>query len=157
MKKCLVLLGLFLGLISTNLYAGDSSSGCGLGWAVFKKNSLVSSSLRATTNAIFLNSIAMTFGTSGCAKHSIVKNEAKQLHFSETNYPQLVAQMSQGQGEYVNSMAGLMGCDSAAFSQTMQQNFSQVVPAADSATELVQNMQLQVLTNESLARSCGII
>ncbi|MCP4912184.1 MAG: DUF3015 domain-containing protein [Oligoflexia bacterium] len=157
MKKCLVLLGLFLGLISTNLYAADSSSGCGLGWAVFKKNSLVSSSLRATTNAFFLNTIAMTFGTSGCAKHSIVKNEAKQLHFSETNYPQLVAQMSQGQGEYVNSMAGLMGCDSAVFSQTMQQNFSQVVPSADSAKELVQNMQLQVLTNESLARSCGII
>tara|TARA_R110002072_G_scaffold534_6_gene3934 strand:+ start:110221 stop:110694 length:474 start_codon:yes stop_codon:yes gene_type:complete len=157
MKKLVLLLGLALSFTSTNIMAGDSSSGCGLGWAVFKDNSLVSSSLRATTNAFFLNTIAMTFGTSGCAKHSIVKNEKKQIHFSETNYPQLVAQMSQGQGEYMNGMAGLMGCDSAVFSQTMQSNFSQVVPTSDNATELVQNMQLQVLTNEKLASSCGLI
>lgn len=59
---------------TTVVMAGDSSSGCGADWYIFKKNSLVSSSLRATTNAILLNAtFGMTFGTSNCSQHSIVK------------------------------------------------------------------------------------
>ena len=47
----------------------------------FFLNSLLSSSLRATTNAILLNgTFGMTFGTSNCSKHSIVKKEFQKIH-----------------------------------------------------------------------------
>ena len=80
-------------LVSVSAMAGDSSSGCGLGWQVFKDNSLVSSSSRAITNVTFLNTGAMTFGTSGCAKHSIVKNEAKAIHYAQANQNQLMVDL----------------------------------------------------------------
>lgn len=156
MKKTILSL-IFLAFMSTPVLAADSSSGCGLGWAIFKKNSLVSSSLRATTNAIFLNTVAMTFGTSGCAQHSIVKNEKKSIHYTESNYDQLVADMSRGQGEYVSGLAGIIGCDQGVLGQTLQQNLGSVLPSHQNPSELIQNVQLQVLTQEPLAKACGII
>jgi len=75
MKQTLVLVLTLL--VSTSAFAaGDQSSGCGLGWEIFKKNSLVSSSLRSSTNAMASNSVAMTSGTSGCPKHgSVMKDQ----------------------------------------------------------------------------------
>lgn len=156
MKKLLI--GLCFSLLLSPAMAGDSSSGCGLGWAVFKKNSLISSALRATTNAMFLNTIAMTSGTSGCAKHSIVKNDKKSLHFMDANKHQLMTEMAYGQGEYVSGLAELMGCDTAVFSQKMKEGYSDVFAREDmKARELVNRVQAQILLNKDLAASCGLI
>ncbi len=155
-KKLLLVLG--LSLLMTPAMAGDSSSGCGLGWQVFKKNSLISSALRSTTNAIFLNTVAMTFGTSGCAQHSIVKNDKKSLHFMDANKHQLMTEMAYGQGEYVSGLASLMGCDATVFSEKMKDNYQEVfVREGMQARELVNRVQAQILLNKDLANSCGII
>ena len=138
--------------------AGDSSSGCGLGWMVFKKNSLISSALRATTNAIFLNSIAMTFGTSGCAQHSIVKNEKKSLHYAENNLPQLMVDMASGEGEFINGFAQTLGCDGAEFSKAAQANYGKIITKQEmKAPEFLNNVHGAILSDETLARSCGLI
>lgn len=153
-----LLMALCFGLLVTPAMAGDSSSGCGLGWAVFKDNSLISSALRATTNAMFLNTIAMTSGTSGCAKHSIVKNDKKSLHFMDANKHQLMTEMAYGQGEYVSGLAELMGCDAAVFGQTMKEGYSDVFAREDiQPRELVNRVQAQILLNKDLAASCGLI
>lgn len=143
----------------SNAFAGDSSSGCGLGWMVLKKNSLVSSSLRATTNAMFLNSIAMTFGTSGCANHSIVKNDAKGMHFTQANYLQLMAEMAQGEGEYVTGLAQAMGCSDvkSTFARTMQNNYENVFTSGSNAIGVFNNIKRQVKNNDLLNRNCNII
>lgn len=155
-RKLIMALGLSLLMLPT--LAGDSSSGCGLGWAVFKDNSLISSALRATTNAIFLNTIAMTSGTSGCAKHSIVKNDKKSLHFMDANKHQLMTEMAYGQGEYVSGLATLMGCDAQVFSETMKERYQEVFAREGmKARELVNRVQAQILLNKNLAASCGLI
>ena len=68
MKKCLISLAI---LFSINAMAKDGSSGCGPGWYLLKKNSILSSSLRVTTNGIFFptTTLGMTIGTSNCSKH----------------------------------------------------------------------------------------
>lgn len=153
-----LLIGLTLSLLSLGTFAGDSSSGCGLGWAVFKDTSLVSSALRATTNAFFLNTIAMTSGTSGCAKHSIVKNDKKSLHFMDANKHQLMTEMALGNGEYVSALSQLMGCEEVAFTQNMRENFQNVFVREDMpARELVNRVQMQIISNKELAASCGLI
>lgn len=155
LKKSLTLLA--FAFILTNAQAADSSSGCGLGWAVFKDNSLISSALRATTNAMFFNTIGMTFGTSGCARHSIVMNDKKTLHFTEANHNVLKLEVAQGRGEHLNGLSHLMGCSPDVFSTTLQKNYNQVFKNEEvSPRELVNNIQAQVVSNEDLARSCGI-
>ncbi len=57
--------------------AEDKSSGCGLGWKVTSRQSLLSSYVRYITNAVTTSTFAMTSGTSGCDSHSIVKNDKK--------------------------------------------------------------------------------
>ena len=80
-------------VISGTAYGADGSSGCGPGWYILKDNSLVSSALRATTNGILVPvvTLGMTFGTSNCSKHKIVKKEKESLHFVTMNYFELKA------------------------------------------------------------------
>jgi len=121
-KGSLKLLGLAVtltcaGLMSVKTYADDSSSGCGLGWMLFKKNSLVSSYSRAATNATFSSTFGMTSGTSGCAAHSIVKNDKLPEYFVETHLAQLQTDLMLGQGVYLQAFALGLGCQEQEFSQ----------------------------------------
>lgn len=145
-------------LLSTPAFSADSSSGCGLGWQVFKKNSLISSALRATTNAIFLNTVAMTFGTSGCAQHSIVKNDKKSLHFMDANKHHLMSEMALGQGEHLNALSQIMGCNEESFSAAMKHNYSDIFRNdAVSARQLVNLVKAQMILQPELRKGCGLI
>lgn len=155
-SKWIVLVALIV--LGRATFAADSSSGCGLGWQVFKKNSLVSSSLRATTNAFFLNTIAMTFGTSGCAKHSIVKNDKKSLHFLENNLPMVQAEMAMGSGEYINGLAQTFGCDENTFSGHMQNNYSKVFNQNNKkAYDVLIAVEKEIVLNPTMLKACGLI
>ncbi len=103
---------LFWCLLEVHALAIDGSSGCGPAWYVFKENSLVSSSLRATTNTILLPTVTfgMTFGTSDCAKHSIVDNDKHSLYFLAHNRDVLASQLARGKGEHLNSFGDSLGC-----------------------------------------------
>ena len=57
MKK--IILIVLVAMFSTQLLAADGSSGCGPGWYVTKKNSLLSSAIRATTNAILIPTVTL--------------------------------------------------------------------------------------------------
>lgn len=125
-----------------NTYAGDSSSGCGLGWEVVSKNSLISSYTRTLINATTSSTIAMTLGTSGCAKHSIVKNDKKDIHYAESNFHELMLEMSQGEGEHLKGFALAMGCvdaEVATFAKAAQSNYGQIFKANAQPADLVQN------------------
>ncbi len=156
-KTLLVLVGLFLGM---NAFAADGSSGCGAGWYIFKKNSLISSSLRATTNAMLLNTIGMTFGTSNCSKHSIVKNDMKAIHFTEYTFAQLKREMASGNGDYFLAMADIMGCGqySGDFGQVVRSNYSNIFNAnTKTPADMVQNLENEIKKNQSLSKNCQII
>jgi hypothetical protein len=74
MKNILVLLvGVAVLMTSSLAFSDDQSSGCGLGWQVTQRMSLLSSAVRTTTDWFLPNTFSMTSGTSGCAHHDIVK------------------------------------------------------------------------------------
>ncbi|WP_372652164.1 DUF3015 domain-containing protein [Halobacteriovorax sp.] len=156
MKK---LLFVFVLLISTQSFAADSSSGCGLGWAVLKKNSLVSSFTRTFINATFSNTLGMTFGTSGCAQHSIVKNESKIIHFAEANYYQLQKEIALGEGNYLTAFSGLIGCENSInFNQKIQKSFDKIYPELSTTpTAALKNILQTVQSDQELSRNCHII
>lgn len=154
-----IITGLLALLSATSLFAADSSSGCGMGYEIAPKQSLVSSSTRSIVNATFSSSIGMTMGTSGCARHSIVKNDAKGIHFAEANMNQLAVEMARGNGEFVASFATVLGCqNSQAFGSMVQANYETILPSVKtSGVELYNNVKAQIKNNASLASSCSLI
>lgn len=128
MKKILALSAF---LVAGSVYAADSSNGCGLGWRIAPKQSLLSSSTRSTTNAFLPNTFSMTFGTSGCAQHSIVKKDRAIEHFVEANFENLQIEMAQGQGESVATLGEIMGCDSNFAART------QAAPIAQAPSDIL--------------------
>ena len=154
-----IIIGLLALISATSVFAADSSSGCGYGWEVAPKQTLVSSSTRSLVNATLSNSIAMTLGTSGCAKHSIVKNDSKGIHFAEANLNQLAIEMARGNGEFVAGFSSVFGCqNSRAFGSMVQANYETVLPSANtSGVELYNNVKAQIKNNASLAASCSLI
>lgn len=156
MKK-LVLLAFFTAL-SSNLFAADGSSGCGAGWYVFKENSLISSALRASTNATFFSTVGMTFGTSNCAKHKIVQKEKEAVHFAEANYDTLMIEMGQGQGEFMAALSGLVGCTGEGFGAAAQANYTKLFNEnVTDGQSFYQNFKGVVMTSADLAKACGVI
>jgi hypothetical protein len=145
-------------LVSFGALAADSSSGCGLGWEVAPKQSLVSSFTRNLVNATASSTIAMTLGTSGCAKHSIVQNDAKGIHFAEANLNQLAIDFSRGNGEFVNGFAAVFGCQNVnAFGSMVQSNYDSVMTNNVSGVELYNNVKKEIQKNAALSQSCTLI
>ena len=130
-----------------------------MGYEVAPKQSLVSSSTRSIVNGTFSNTVAMTLGTSGCAKHSIVKNDAKGIHFAEANMNVLALEMARGNGEFVTTFASVYGCNnSEAFGSMVQSNYETVLPASNtSGVELYNNVKPQIRNNATLSASCSLI
>ena len=154
-----LIIGLLALVATTSAFAADSSSGCGMGYEVAPKQSLVSSSTRSIVNATFSSTVGMTLGTSGCAKHSIVKNDAKGIHFAEANMNVLALEMARGNGEFVASFASVYGCNnSEAFGSMVQSKYESVLPTAStSGVELYNNVKAEIRNNASLSASCSLI
>jgi len=128
--------------VTSAVYAKDGSSGCGAGWYIFKKNSLVSSSLRATTNAILLNAtFGMTFGTSNCSQHSIVKTEKEAIYFAESNHNQLMLDIARG--EYLSAFSEIVGCKEESLGKSLQENFNKIyVEESDNSVKVLDRIVL---------------
>ena len=156
MKLTLVaLLSIFM---LTPAHAEDQSSGCGLGWQLFKKNSLVSSSLRATTNQFASNTIAMTSGTSGCAKHDIVMKQKEAIYFAEANYQKLINEMAEGKGEHVQAFAAVLGCNPSAANKAaavFQSRYESIFTTDQIAPEQMLNNVANAIGGSSIASDCG--
>lgn len=154
-----IIIGLIALVSASSVMAGDSSSGCGMGWQVAPRQSLVSSTTRTIVNATFSSTIGMTLGTSGCARHSIVQNDKKGIHFAEANLNQLALEMARGNGEFVTSFASVFGCqNSKAFGSMVKANYEVVLPSEKtSGVELYNNVKAQIKNNATLATNCSLI
>ena len=161
MKKLLAAAAfLTLPFISSMARAADGSSGCGPAWYVFKENSILSSSLRATTNGILwpTTTIGMTLGTSNCAKHSLVIKEKAAIHFATIAYNDLQIQLSQGSGDHLGAFATTLGCSwqyQQEFNAALQKNYGNIFPTETTEALDVVDHTIQVLrANPSLAAAC---
>jgi len=155
----IVLLFAVMMFLAAPLYARDSSSGCGLGWEVNGDNSFLGTSTRGTTHATFVPTFSMSFGTSGCAKHSVVQNEKRGLHYAEGNFASLMVEMSVGQGEVLNGFAAVMGCgtEQSAFGQIMQARYGEIFTSVDiTPVDMYHNVMRQIRADNQLAGSCSL-
>lgn len=143
-------------LVSTfSVFAQDKGDGCGLGWQVTNKRTLSATTTRGTTNGTVPPTFGMTTGTIGCERHSIVKNGMESIHYANANLDQLVIELAQGNGEYVNSFAATLGCsDASAFASTMQSNYSKIVTDSVNGSVLLENVKAQIKSNNL---SCSVM
>lgn len=139
MKK-LLLLGMMLGA-SAQASSGGGSDGCGLGWQITSKKTMVATTTRATTNAVVPPTFGMTTGTIGCDQHPIAMRDVPAVQFVATNYDALLLDMAQGEGEMLSAFARTLGCrNPAVFGEMTRKEFSSLTEGADSL-ELVRRVQ----------------
>lgn len=145
---------------SLQAFARDGSSGCGPGWYVFQKNSILSSSLRATTNGILLPTvtIGMTFGTSNCAKHSLVMSEKEGLKFATENYFEIAFESAKGNGPSLTTYGDIMGCRGKSlelFKNKMKKNTDQIF-SKDSIDpqKVLKETYIMIFNDKELGQSC---
>lgn len=100
-----------LSIASSVLAAGYGAAGCGFGGMLIKENKILHQ-----IGAWFLNGIlgnqtfGITSGTSECGGMKGVMADQDQERFVESNYQALAKEMAAGEGENLNTLAGLLGC-----------------------------------------------
>ena len=128
MKKTLLLGTCFaLALMVSPAKAIDSTGGCGLGSMAWKGQSGIIPQVAAMlTNSTFLNTIGVTLGTSGCDPNGRVTGGTGKLvlAFIENNMEQFAMDASRGNGETIETIAGILDVDSKELGAKAQQNFA---------------------------------
>lgn len=169
MIKKVLGLCIVIGLIAMPALASDKGAGCGLGKVVFEGNSgFLSHTVASTTNGLGsgtsgLNTqnLGMTFGTLGCDANSVIKADFEQATFVTANLENISQDMAVGNGQYLESLAGLMGCpsaDYAAFGEFTQKNYPQLVSDPNvSADELLSGLKAELAGDPRLSASCRSI
>jgi hypothetical protein len=154
--------GLVVGLsfiMGSFAWGADGSSGCGPGWYVVKENSLVSSSVRGTTNGILgpVVTFGMTSGTSNCAKHKLVKSEKRSLHFATMNHFELKGEIAKGDGPYLNAFAQTLSCPpdvSQRLNRKLKGNFKSLYEGKRDPRRTLMEVHKIISQDEKLKRAC---
>lgn len=144
MKKVLLLsIGVLFGMQTGLAMASnpDTGPGCGLGklvWADYKNQKEIAPQvLMATTNGTFgSTTFGISTGTSGCTNDGKILSEHKTTTFASLNLDALSAEMAQGQGEHLASLASLMGVPAehqADFFAMTQERYTSLVQAGETS------------------------
>jgi hypothetical protein len=116
-----IMMFLLLGMAFVCVHAGvtfaaknsDTGPGCGLGtlaWADYKHpKNIAPQVMMATTNGTLFNTVGISFGLSGCTNDGTVMAEHKAEMFVASTFESLSQDMARGQGEYLASLAMMMG------------------------------------------------
>lgn len=131
MKKIVTIAALALAGSMGTAHADNTGAGCGLGQQVFKGQSgLFAHVAAATTNGTFMNQwFGLSFGSLGCDATSTVSNEYLKKTFVASNMDNLADDVAKGQGEYLSSLANLMGIqdqDKQRFFDVAQNNYDSI-------------------------------
>lgn len=139
----------------------DTGPGCGLGkmaWADYQnQKEILPQVLMATTNGTGMNTFAISTGTSGCTNDGKIMGEHKTTMFASLNFEALSAEMAQGQGEHLASLASLMGVPAerhAAFFAMTQERYTSLVQAGEaSPVALVKSLNEAIEGHQVLAQA----
>jgi hypothetical protein len=91
------------------------------------------------TNGIFFNqTFGVSTGTSGCTQDGTVRSTWKTAMFIDGNKERLARDMSVGSGEALDSLAHLLGvetADRATFNRVARDNMKSIFPSDNAATD----------------------
>ena len=163
-KKAIGLTLVFGLALASSVLAVDKGPGCGPGKVIMEGNSGILFHSSATTTDDIIgggwgNLLAMTSGTSGCDTDEVIqRDEFLQQQFVANNLESLSEEMAQGRGEHLYSLAGLMGCSSAVYSDlgsVTQQKFESLFPTVTTlSTDLLSGLKREIAAHPKLAGSC---
>jgi len=146
MKKMLLVIALVV-VFAVPVYAapaGQYNYGCGLGAVAFKdgsaNDSILLQNVATCLNATGMASIAITVGTSECAKPAKVAGNERLNEFAYKNLDDLARDIAAGQGETVTTVAVLLDVPAEsrpAFYKSLQANFTEIFPSPTVDTAFV--------------------
>ena len=137
---------------------GDTGPGCGLGKMFWENNKkVIPQVLAAATNGTFgSQTFGITSGTSGCTNDGIVMNDQKVSVFASAAFENLKQEMAQGQGEYLSSLATLMGIPSeyhGEFSVAAQESYLHLFKSENTTpSEMLTALRQELLTHPVLSQ-----
>jgi len=139
----------------------DTGPGCGLGklaWSDYKgQKEIAPQVMMATTNAFGFYTFAISLGTSGCTNDGKIMSEHKTTVFASLNFDALSAEMAQGQGEHLASLATLMGIPAerhGEFFAMTQERYTSLVQAGEtSPVALVKSLNDAIAGHPVLAQA----
>lgn len=135
------------------------TDGCGLGWQVTQKKTIIGSITRGTTNSFVPPSFGMTSGTLGCAQHPFAKKDQEAAVYAMTNYDSLNIEMAEGRGEFLTGFARTLGCDDSAmgeFGAMTQAQYKSITEGGKAApVQMLQNVKQQIRQNAALSAQCN--
>jgi hypothetical protein len=142
MKK-VIALGVLASLLPTIAMAHGNHpmAGCGLGYLLLsnKDNDKVTQVLGATTNGTFgTQTFGISSGTSGCTEDGAVKVARATEVFVDVNLDSIRQEMAAGKGEYVNTLASLLGATEATRPQMVrffQSEYQSLFPSAGTSSD----------------------
>jgi hypothetical protein len=137
---------------------GGGSDGCGLGWQVTDKKTMLGTTTRGTTNGLVPPTLGMTSGTIGCDQHDIAKKEQKAATYVVANYQTLSNELAQGSGETVQGLAFVMGCTSSSqeLGRALQNNYGKI-GSAQNGFELYNGVRQIISTDSALSGQCAVL
>ena len=117
--------------LSSNAMAIDST-GCGLGSMAWKGQSGTAPQILAvTTNGSFgTQTFGISSGTSGCDQNGRITGGTQRmvLNFLENNMEQYALDASRGEGETLDTLAGIMEVDKSELAAKVHENFAFIFP-----------------------------
>ncbi len=133
MKKLyLAMFALAVALFSADAHAVDST-GCGLGSMAWRgQKGPIPQILAVTTNGISFNqTFGISSGTSGCDPQGRISGGTGRmaLAFLENNMEQFALDASAGQGETIDTLAGILNVDSEKLGEISKNNFASLFPS----------------------------
>jgi hypothetical protein len=126
-------------------------AGCGLGYLLLsnRDNEKVTQVLGATTNGTFgTQTFGISSGTSGCTEDGAVKIARATEVFVDVNLDSLRREIAAGEGEYVNTLASLLGASEITRPEMVRflhSEYQALFPAADTTSMEVLNNLAQKL------------
>jgi len=126
---------LVAGLALSASAANYGMAGCGLGsiWMGTKHQVSAATTNSSTGTQLF----GITTGTSNCADDGVAMDNSETRSFAEANFDVIRQEMAQGQGENLQVLASLMGCDQASFGSTVRAEYGSIFDRADVTSDLM--------------------
>jgi len=116
--------------------AADETVGCGLGTRIWQgEESVVFQLLAFTTNATSSTQpLGISSETCGCTRGGVIMTGQRLSMFAGANLDRLARDMAHGEGEALETLAGLLGIPQAergAFRRLTRENFAALFPSEE--------------------------
>jgi len=142
MKKALLIVATTALLTSASF--ANENTGCGLGNQVISnQDSVLMQVFAATTNGTSGNqTFGITSGTSGCTKPAKFVSNDKANEFVAENMDALALDISNGQGEALETLATLLHVSNKdTFTSTLQANFDKIYTSSNvTSADVIDNI-----------------